>query len=659
MYFSKKYISQLIFLVNLLPLSGYAFYGQKITCFWRPTSFTSALKLGGHYRYQEGVTNGIYNYQINPQFYAGAVFNASSYFWHPNFMLFDFGAEYNPIRNQDDYLVVPDQAEVNTIKKLDFRTVFFKQKPISFELFANFNECYTNRENLANLKVNSSNYGGTFNYSNKILPLQVTYQDGKWNEKEIGTGRTFFMHQKNLQADINKSFSRQDRNEFRYSHNNYFRQDDSLAPISNISDNFDLINRIEFDKDQDFTFNSHVSGINQKGYDAYSRIQANELASIKLPANFTLTGGYDFYHNSRLLQKSTQNNVSGSLSYKLYKSLNASVYFEDNALRHTLYQENNYKLGLDVRYIKKIPTGYISLSYASYKQRQKRVSDVVILQVFDESHVLADGTIVLLNKSFIDENSVIVKDVTGTIVYKLNVDYFLIRRNQLLEIQRIPGGQISNNSSVYVDYSYLPPGSYQFNANYRQVAANVVVLNNLIEVYFKLANQDYNNIIAAEMLTLNYFTQTIYGVKLEYKFISGGAEYELYNSSIIPYRLLRYFLVLQGSFKDKFSYSFNGNIRDYYMIHDKTNQQYIDLSGIMSYMIASQTRLNVEFGYRKQVGQEIDLDLLTGKADISTIYRKVNCKIGLQVYRREYLNEKTNFFGGYIEIVRNFNWHKI
>jgi hypothetical protein len=116
--------------------------------------------------------------------------------------------------------------------------------------------------------------------------------------------------------------------------------------------------------------------------------------------------------------------------------------------------------------------------------------------------------------------------------------------------------------------------------------------------------------------------------------------------------------VLQGTFKDKFVFSFNGNVRNYHMLMDDTKQKYIDLSGIVTYNIASQTRLNVEFGYRKQLGQGIALDLLTGKADISTIYRQVTCKVGVQVYRRIYLNERTNFIGGYIEIVRRFNWHR-
>jgi hypothetical protein len=658
MIIGRKAIWFIIFFTGLFPVAGFTQANRDVTGFWRPVSLSSALTLGGQYRYQEGYTNEVYNYQKNPRFYGGILLNSNSYFWHPNFVVMDLGLEYNPMKNQADYLVVPDQSEISTVKRIDINTTFFKHKPVTFSIFANANECYTNRENLSNLKLNSANWGGNLALSNKVLPLQVSYNDGTWKENEINTGRMFNMRQKNLQASIIKSFSSLDRNEFRYSHNYYYRQDDNLAPISNIADNFDLLNRIDFNKNRDHTFNSHISGIKQTGYDEFSRFQANESITLKLPANFTLSGNYDYYNNERISQKSVQNNLSATLGYRLFKSLTASVYFEDNSLKHTLYQETNYKVGMDVRYTKTIPTGYFSLGYASFVQRQKRVSGIMVLQVFNESHILTDGQIILLNKAYVYLNTVVVKDITGTIIYQQNFDYILIERNNLVEIQRIPGGQIANGGSVYVDYSFIPPGSYQFNANFKQFTAEVVLFKNLLQVYFRLAKQDYDNIIAREALTLNYFTQTIYGGRLDYKFVSGGVEYELYSSTIIPYRQLRYFLTLQGNIKNKISYSISGNVRNYYMLDDKTNQDYIDLTGVINYAISPQTKLNVEFGYRKQVGHGIDLDLLTGKADISTIYRKLHCKVGLQVYKRMYLYEKTNFIGGYVEIVRNFNWHR-
>ena len=68
--------------------------------------------------------------------------------------------------------------------------------------------------------------------------------------------------------------------------------------------------------------------------------------------------------------------------------------------------------------------------------------------------------------------------------------------------------------------------------------------------------------------------------------------------------------------------------------------------------------VSLEIGYRKQVGQQIDLNLLTGRVQFSTVVRQIFIKVGVDLYRRDYLHERTNFMGGFIQIVRNFNWHK-
>jgi len=642
-----------------IPAVAWSQSDPMVCKFWRPTFLTGSIKLGGHYRYEEGTTNDIYNYQKNPLLYGGLLFNSTSYFWHPNFMTLDFGAEYNPIKNQDKFLVVPDESEVRTIKKLDVTATFFKQKPVSLILYANMNELYTNRENLSDYKLNSTNLGGNLSYSNKILPLQVRYLYSKWNEKELQTNRLFKNRQSFLQADVNKSFSARDRNEFRYSHDNFYRQDDLLPAISNVSDNIDLSNRIDFDNLRNYSFQSHITGINQKGNDTYSRIQVNEGVHMKLPANLTLSGNYDFFNTKRATQKTTQNNVSGMLGYRLFESLFVNVTYENNSTKNTQYDENNDKLGLDLRYVKKIPLkGQISLSYISYYQWQKRKNEVTALQVYSEEHTLQDGQIELLKNPYAFENSVVIKDATGTVIYQLYFDYNLIKRNNYLEIQRVPGGQIPDNSTVYIDYSFMPPGSYQYQAKYRQFGADLMLFGNLVEVYFRLAKQDYNHIESTDLVTLNYFDQQVYGGRLEYKFASGGAEYELYNSSIVPYRSIRYFIDLQGSLRQKILFSLNGNMRNYLMLDDNSKQRYMDLTGNISYTFSPQTRLILEAGYRKQQGQGIDLDLLTGKAEFTTTFRQVFFKVGVQVYRRIYLGEKTNFIGGYFEIVRSFTWNR-
>ena len=68
--------------------------------------------------------------------------------------------------------------------------------------------------------------------------------------------------------------------------------------------------------------------------------------------------------------------------------------------------------------------------------------------MLNEEQVLRDGEMTLLNKPYVDVNSVVVKDVSGTLIYQANFDYILLERAGYVEIQRIPGGLIPNKGTV-------------------------------------------------------------------------------------------------------------------------------------------------------------------------------------------------------------------
>jgi hypothetical protein len=235
---------KILYLILLLPFHGFGQNGNGNHKFWQLTSLNGAIQVGGHYRYQEGTTNEIYNYQKSSRLYGGILANTTSYFYHPNLLTLDLGVEFNPEIGKDLFLVVPDQAEVRTMQKINVAATLFRQRAFTLGGFFNYNMVYTNRENLSNIKSNGTNWGANLNFSNKILPFQASYQQSKWYETEIATGRTFLTNTKNFLVRIDKSFSSHDNNQLTYSHNDYFRQDALLYDTRNISDNLILNNTV-------------------------------------------------------------------------------------------------------------------------------------------------------------------------------------------------------------------------------------------------------------------------------------------------------------------------------------------------------------------------------------------------------------------------------
>jgi hypothetical protein len=48
------------------------------------------------------------------------------------------------------------------------------------------------------------------------------------------------------------------------------------------------------------------------------------------------------------------------------------------------------------------------------------------------------------------------------------------------------------------------------------------------------------------------------------------------------------------------------------------------------------------------------MDLLTSRIEFRTVFRKLHLAVGLELYRRNYLQSNFMFNGGYIQVTRKF-----
>jgi hypothetical protein len=222
------------------------------------------------------------------------------------------------------------------------------------------------------------------------------------------------------------------------------------------------------------------------------------------------------------------------------------------------------------------------------------------------------------------------------------------------EIKRVPGGLISNNMVVYVDYIATQPGSYSYDVNYQAFSTSVSLFKEIFEVYYRMSRQDYINLEMSDFLSLNYYNQNIFGTKLHYKFATAGVEWDKYNSNIIPYEMLRYYLEIQKSINQRLAITINGNVRDYKLLGDRTNQKYTDIMGRISYRLKAKTTFSIESGYMNQMINQTELNLLTANAEVTTSFRKFYFTLGAEFYHRIYVTDEYRLKGIYAQIVRKF-----
>ncbi|MDX2431829.1 MAG: hypothetical protein QNK35_12910, partial [Bacteroides sp.] len=387
------------------------------------------------------------------------------------------------------------------------------------------------------------------------------------------------------------------------------------------------------------------------------RIELQEGLSLQLPHNLRLMGGFNLYNLKDPVQIWDQIRTRASLQHKLFQSLTSRVYFEYSRVKQeaiSLHNESDIRTGIDLKYTKKIPIGTLNLAYNYFRHNHSTEGSTGFLQVLNEEQVLSDGDITMLNKPYVELPSLVVKDATGTIIYQLNFDYILIERSSYVEIQRIPGGMIPNDGAVLIDYVFVQPGTYSYGANNHRFSASVLLFKRLLEFYYRYSVQNYPKVNNGDFLTLNYYNQNIFGFRLDLGIARAGIEADIYDSNIIPYRMKRYYVDVNWNFRSKLLLTVNGNIRDYRMIADEVNQLYSNISGKLVYRIRPRMRVSLESGYLNQSGPNIDLDLLTARAEFFSEFNKLQVRVGLEMYRRLYLNSEFDFNGAYIQLTRRF-----
>ncbi len=627
---------------------------------WRLTAISGEAGLRGIY--QESKTSiGDYSISQNNSNLIGLfMVKTRSFFVHPNFMKVMLNASYSPQARQNSYVGIPNYAEKTNLSGLDFSALFFGNKRLNLTTNATINNDITNVENITTVKTKNKQYGALLSYSNKFLPFSIGYTQQQTEQSTVGSNRKFAFDSKSIQGNVSKSFYTNDENSFSYTHTESSgRQYDSTGVIiqtvnsSNTYDNWELNNSLPFDKMNKYVFNSCVSNIDGRGTSDMKRFNAREGLTLKLPKNFIFSNAYTYAETQDDYNKINFQALQSSLSHQLFRSLNSRLSFDHTQTSQTYYKEQRDKIGVDLRYIKQIPKGKLTLAYSYYKELQQVLTPPTTLTTVREAYVINDNEIILLKRSNVTISSVIVQDVNGNILL-LNVDYILVDKNPYLEIVRVPGSlYIPNGATVYISYTSSQAGLSNYEANIQSFSTELSLFKNFLNMYYMFSSQHFQNQKVSENLVLNYYTRNVIGARLDYHFVKAGAEYEVYASSILPYTREKYFVNLQKGYR-KVIYSLNGNMQYFHLQSENSDRKDTDVSGKISYTVFRTVRLNWDLMYRNIRGAGINLDLTTSRLEITTNMNKLFFSLGLEVYLNKAVNNVTEFKGVYLQLKRSF-----
>lgn len=632
---------------------------------WQLTGYSGQVRLRGNYRQSEYTTGDITSRQTDAYFNGIIQLRTKSFFGHPNLCDVKFNAIYNPQTKRDNYVGIPDYTETSNSAGLDFSATFLKKKAFNFATTYGLTNSIQNMDNVSRIKSKNRSWGVSANYGNKIVPLSAAYNNTKLQTQTIGSDRVFKLDQQLFTAGASRSFTSHDHSSLSYSHTeNKSSQVDSsfnalqVFTVFNKIDNLDFLNDFTFDKARNYVLTSNVSQLYEHGTYDLNRFQVMENLNCVLPKRLNFNAGYNYSMTQQDNLKVNGQSMNASLSHQLYQSLTSRInYSHSDVNQFSAYRDQRNRFGFDLNYVKKIYKGTLHLNYSFTREYQKMITTAEDLTVLREEYILIDGQIVLLKRPNVNINSIVVKDITGGIIYQLwngtTGDYNLIEHGLYIEIVRMPGGLIANNGAVYIDYTAAQGGISKYTLNLHNFGADVQLFKNILNIYYRYSNQDYFNITNNETNRLNYFSRHVAGVRFDINYLQAGVEYEYYTSTIVPFMGMKYFANFQKSYSD-LSFSINANLTDYQMTNEDSRRQDIVLGTKVAYNIMRNLRADLDYMYRRMEMKGSSLDFHTSKIELTYAFRRLLATAGGTIYWNDNNNTKTSFKGLYIQLSRNF-----
>ncbi len=623
---------------------------------WHHQSLSLKLAVEALQRNQNVVLqNGATESPFLRDFSGNINFSSRGFLWHPNFFSLNLDAQYRPARKEEKFLVIPDRSEVRTAESYRLQGSFFKRRPLTLGVFNSYAHSFVNRELVSNIETFSYARGGHISLKWPVLPAKLSYRNSDWRQEELATQRTFRNRNEVWEVELSKSFSdKGDDHQLRLSSEDFRREYTQVDEVRNKSKIASFRSNIPFGGKQQSHLMTTANYYKQTGSNSFERISVTENLGVDLPHNFDVNGSFQVLRFRQNGFKNDKTNASSQVRHKLFLSLETLLFHEWSKTSQREFSELYNTAGIKLKYSKKIPTGRLQLNYGYEFRQQDRDAQPTQVTIVDEEHRLDDTKTVLLDYPFVDINSIVVTDQTGTIIYQENFDYILIQRGSFVEIQRLPGGQIENNQNVFIDYIVLEQGAYRFDQISKTRGGNLFLLGRFIEGYYREFEQEYQNIQAFRTDFLKFITQKVYGVKVDLGVLSGGYERDEFQSNIVPYESDRYYATLNHTFGNKLNFLVTGSKRDFFLIDDNEEQKFWDASGRLAWYLKREMRITLESGYRVQEGRGLDLDLFNFKGEFRASYRQLEFIAGVQLYRRTFINEQNDFDGIYFRLERMF-----
>ncbi|WP_242157533.1 hypothetical protein [Aestuariivivens sediminis] len=631
--------------------------GYKITP-WRLLEFSGNVGVQGmlsSVKYQNDTT--LLNQLDRSHFTGIAKFNSKSYVMHPNLLVLDINASYNPVFSNFAALGLPDFATEIIQKQLFLSSEILKEQPLSFRTRINLSESTVNVDNIESYDRINKNYGASALYRNRVLgAVMLNYDARKSFLKNSSIGRRLDQSGDILQLNVSKGINSRFYTNLHAVHRTDNTDAAALNKVSSTTDRVSLNTNYKFSKGYKNRFNSNIDYFKRSRYASSERLSFLNRLDLKLSDRMrwsnTANYGINGFKNGNIKTLT----FNSFFTHTLYQSLTSTANVGYTNTKSNFIKQTNYNFAIGNRYTKNIPFNGKLRIHHTYSKRINNTNGLsTIFEENNKEYRLSDNDVVLLGHSNIARNTIVVRNDTGTLIYEENIDYVLYEIGNFIEIQRLPGGLIENNTTVLISYTANQNGDYTINSNTNSFTAGVTLFKDIIHFNYFFNNQTFKNTSLIIYESENYYKSMGYEGSITYDFFQGSLRYQKYISDLVPYSLLSYNINLRGNLRQNIIYNLNYNGNGYSLIQEAGRNEHRErLTGMLAYAFNTKHKINFTIAYNKRKVNETKRKWLSGQVSYRARIGQLSFMTNVNFFNSHTAFYKANFIGGQISIFRNF-----
>ncbi len=628
---------------------------------WKLTNFSGNLRVTGTYNEVEYLINNTSKKTNTTGVFGGISLFTKSYVYHPNLLSIDLSLGYEPNIKKVQQLVSPEYSISNTSNFLKVKTTFFKKANYTLSSYFSMNESYVNRENFTNVKNEDKNLGAILDLKFKIFPINITYNNYDVTITEIESQRIENRIENKLDVITSQYYGASKNKVFMK-----FLKSDNITK-TNTPGNDGSNYRYEFSQTDflitnkyNFKSNTLLSSVNYNNFNTFNSNRNNFSIINTLNSDpvkpLTWRVNQFFRQVDANGNENRNNSILGTVSHQLYNSLFSNASIRYNHQTFNISSESNLFAKIGVDYKKKLPLeSKIMINTFAEKQFTKRKGTDEYINIYNDPFLLSDGQLLIIEKHEVDISTIVVKDETETILYQENFDYELLQVGSFVEVRRIIGGLIPNNSIVLIDYTYFQPSNYTINGTLLSSTINLSLFKNRLNLFYQISNKTYKDQEELSFLSLDNYTRNYYGVGVQLWLFSGGFSFDDFKSDILPYELLNYNLNINGKIGRKLNFRIGYNASKYKTIGiDGRKEDHEFINGNLNYIISQNTQLRLHVYGRKINYDEVNRDAITGSLDFRTKYNKIYINLTIRADEKNEYDRNSKFFGIDLTLKRKF-----